>query len=104
MKNLIIEFAFAKDMQDKRRVPDRRIHLKYSEVVSQFSGESVTGGSIPSVSLPWKILQTACFFFQKKGFEETTIPDICHRLDIKQSQFYNYFQSLDEVLEILWAR
>ncbi|MFW2368842.1 MAG: TetR/AcrR family transcriptional regulator [Desulforhopalus sp.] len=103
MNNVITGFVFAKGMGDKQLEPDKRRHLSYSEVVSQFYGDTVTGGTIPSVSLPRKILETAYFFFQKKGFEKTTIPDICNRLDIKQSQFYNHFDSLDEVLEILWA-
>ncbi|MGI9536880.1 MAG: helix-turn-helix domain-containing protein [Desulfocapsaceae bacterium] len=56
------------------------------------------------ILLPWEILETARSCFQKKGIERTTILDICKRLDIKETQFYRYFQSLDEVLEILWAR
>lgn len=53
--------------------------------------------------LPWEILETARFCFQKKGVEKTTITDICERLDIKKTQFHKHFESLDEVLEILWA-
>ena len=43
------------------------------------------------------------FCFQKKGFEKTTILDICERLDIKKTQFHKHFKSVDEVIEILWA-
>ncbi len=102
--NNFLGFVFAKGMGDERPEPDKRLHLSYGEVDSQFYGDTVTGGTIPSVSLPWEILETANFFFRKKGFEKTTIPDICNRLDINQSQFYNHFNSLDEVLEILWVR
>lgn len=56
------------------------------------------------ILLPWEILETARSCFQNKGIERTTILDICKRLNIKETEFYNYFQSLDEVLEILWAR
>lgn len=56
------------------------------------------------ILLPWEILETARSCFQTKGIERTTILDICRRLNIKETEFYKYFQSLDEVLEILWAR
>lgn len=59
---------------------------------------------ISSVSLPWEIVEAAYACFQKKGFDKTTISDICKRLKIKDSQFHTYFESLDEVLEILWSR
>jgi len=60
--------------------------------------------SIDMVLLPWEILETAHSCFREKGFEKTTILDICRSLGIKESHFHKYFQSLDEVLEILWAR
>ena len=60
--------------------------------------------SLRETSLPWEILEAAHSLFQKKGFERTSIADICRRLEIKPFEFYNYFNSLDEVLEILWAR
>lgn len=57
-----------------------------------------------STSLPWEILETAYSDIQKKGFEKTTLSDICKKLNINNSEFYKHFESLDEVLEILWAR
>lgn len=102
--NNLIGFVFAEGREDEQPEPDKPIHLSYGEADSHFYGDTVTGGTIPSVSLPWEILETAYYFFRKKGFERTAIPDICNRLDINQSQFYNHFDSLDEVLEILWAR
>jgi hypothetical protein len=104
MMNNFIGFVLAEGRGGGRPQPDKRIHFGYGGVDSKFRGESVTGETIPGVSLPWEILETANFFFRKKGFERTTIADICDRLDIKQSQFFNHFDSLDEVLEILWAR
>lgn len=59
--------------------------------------------TLDTTILPWEILETTRFFFQKKGVDKTTILDICERLDIKKIQFHMHFQSLDEVLEILWA-
>ncbi len=57
-----------------------------------------------STALPWEILESAHFLFNRKDFEKTTVPDICRRIDIKPVQFYCHFDSLDEVLEILWTR
>ena len=60
--------------------------------------------SLREASLPWEILEAAHSLFQKRGFERTSVPDICRRLEIEHFEFYNHFSSLDEVLEILWAR
>ena len=59
--NNFLGFVFAKGMGDERPEPDKRLHLSYGEVDSQFYGDTVTGGTIPSVSLPWEILETAVF-------------------------------------------
>lgn len=56
-----------------------------------------------NTSLSKNILETARLCFRKNGFEKTTISEICSRLKISTSQFYIYFESLDEVLEVLWA-
>ena len=60
--------------------------------------------SLHDTSLPWEILEAAHSLFQKTGFERTSIADICRRLEIEPYEFYTHFDSLDEVLEILWAR
>ena len=60
--------------------------------------------SFDLILLPWEILETARSCFLKKGVEKTTVLDICKRLGIEDTHFYTYFRSLDEVLEILWAR
>ena len=59
----------------------------------------------PKVSEPVyrDILTSAHSFFLDKGFEKTTITDICSNLNISTSQFGMCFDSLDEVLEILWS-
>ncbi len=54
--------------------------------------------------LYWDILKSAQSTFLQKGFEETTVTDICNNLEINVSQFTIFFESLDEVLEILWSR
>ncbi len=42
-------------------------------------------------------------YFQDKGFEQTTVWDICSSLQISITQFCSFFDSLDEILEILWT-
>ena len=50
------------------------------------------------------ILKSAKSCFENKGFEQTTVTDICASLHISTSQFSMFFESLDEVLETLWSR
>lgn len=70
---------------------------------SHFGCQATSKSKISGASRPWEILETAYYFFQKKGFEKTTLTDICKKLSIHNSEFYKHFESLDEVLEILWA-
>ena len=60
--------------------------------------------SFDIIILPGEILETARSCFRENGFEKTSIRDVCNKLDLKETDFYRHFQSLDEVLEILWAR
>jgi len=53
--------------------------------------------------LYWDILKSAHSFFLYRGFEKTTVTDICDNLNITISQFSVFFESLDEVLETLWS-
>ncbi len=50
------------------------------------------------------ILESARASFKRIGFEKTRIGDICRELGINRRSFHRHFQSLDEVLEVLWAR
>lgn len=50
------------------------------------------------------ILATARQLFQSKGFEQTSLSDLCKEMNIESNIFYNHYGSLDEVLEILWNR
>jgi len=54
--------------------------------------------------LPAEILNTAYSCFKMKGFEKITISDICKELRIRRSLLHKHFDSLDEILEVLWAR
>lgn len=49
------------------------------------------------------ILASASSCFRLLGFEKTRIVHICRDLGISRRTFHKYFNSLDEVLEVLWA-
>jgi len=98
-----IEHAFTTATGNQKLEPVECIQAKNDAATPQFFVEVAAGKSMQSESLPWEILETAYFFFLRKGFEKTTIRDICGKLDIKPPLFYNHFDSLDEVLETLWA-
>lgn len=46
-----------------------------------------------------EIIEMAMHLFQKKGYEETTIVDICEQLRITRSSFYYHFASKEAVLD-----
>lgn len=102
--NKFIGFIITEEIGNERPTPNKHMNSCHCEVDSQFYDDTLSGGTISCISLPREILETACLLFQKKGFEQTTITDICNRLDITKSHFYKFFESLDEILEILWAR
>ena len=100
--NYLIGHTFAKLKRDI--TPGRSRHLSKGGLNTKFCLDSADKHILRSTSLPWEILESAYFFFQRKGYEKTKIQDICNRLNINSTQFYRHFESLDEVLEILWAR
>ena len=51
----------------------------------------------------YEILQTAKLLFLNKGFDQTSVEDITGQLNADSSIFYRHFDSLDQVLEILWS-
>ncbi len=80
------------------------LHVSNGSVNQGNRLDTVNKNPLRSASLSSEILETAHFFFQHKGFDKTAIQDICNRLGINSAEFYNHFESLDEVLDILWAR
>ena len=56
-----------------------------------------------SYFLEEQVIRTARQFFNTKGFDYTTITDITVQLDISTDQFHEHFESLDELLEIVWS-
>jgi len=94
--------TFAK--QERIAKSGRNLHVSNGSMNQKHRLDTADKNPLCSASLPSEILESAHFFFQQKGFEKTAIEDICNRLNINSTQFYYHFESLDEVLEILWAR
>lgn len=90
--------------QERDTKPGRNLHVSNGRVNQKNRMDTEVKNPLCRASLPSEILESAHSFFQQKGFEKTTIKDICNRLNITSAQFYYHFESLDEVLETLWAR
>ena len=50
-----------------------------------------------------QIKKTACFLFQSKGFDNTSLNDLIGELNIESQTFFFYFRSMDELLEVVWS-
>jgi len=50
-----------------------------------------------------KIVETAEMLFRTQGFDNTTVRDITIHLSITDSLFFYYFESVDEILDLLWS-
>jgi AcrR family transcriptional regulator len=48
-----------------------------------------------------QILEAAKTLFAEKGFEATNVRDIIHESGLSPGTFYNYFQSKEEIFEVL---
>jgi hypothetical protein len=102
--NYTIAPAKTKRKKDRRLRPHTNLQLLHGGVSRSPHRDSNYARTLRDTSLPWEILETAHALFLHKGFERTTVADICRSLGIRLAQFYGHFDSLDEVLEVLWAR
>jgi len=50
------------------------------------------------------IMETALKLFKEKGFEETSISDICRAADISRSSFYFVFQDKNEIIHEIYRQ
>lgn len=82
--------------------PGENNDLLSDGVETQLFLNSEVDHTLRSNFLSKEIIDSADFLFRQKGFEKTTNQEICNRLNISITQFYDDFESLDEVLEILW--
>ena len=88
MNYFYIEYMVKEKIREEREECERRRLLKRGE----------------DRDLPTRILASARTAFLHRGFENTRITDICRSLGISKRRFHKHFDSLDEVLEVLWAR
>lgn len=51
-----------------------------------------------------KILTAALFIMKTKGYQGTTIRDICQKVGIAPSSFYSYFHSKSDLLRDIYAK
>jgi len=51
-----------------------------------------------------EFIEAARGLFNEKGFENTSVDDIVERMGVAKGLFYYYFDSKEEVLEILYGR
>ncbi len=50
-----------------------------------------------------QIVNTARLFFTTKGFDLTTLEDVMQALNINEEIFRKNFNSMDELLEVVWS-
>ena len=50
-----------------------------------------------------QIKEAGCTLFQSQGFDNTTVSDIVQKLQIREQDFFFYFKSVDELLEVVWS-
>ena len=50
-----------------------------------------------------QIKEAACVLFRSQGFENTSVADLVKKLHIEEQMFFIYFQSMDELLEVVWS-
>lgn len=50
-----------------------------------------------------QIIEAARQLFNAKGFDKTTLEDLIERLGIRPHVFFRYFESMDELLEVVWS-
>jgi AcrR family transcriptional regulator len=50
-----------------------------------------------------QIKEAACVLFRSQGFENTSVSDLIEKLQIEEQSFFIYFQSMDELLEVVWS-
>ena len=103
MNFLYIDCIIKEQKREIEEECERRLLLNWNRKMNtRFKSEG--NKPISNAELQSRILEIASRFFQAKGFENTKVSDVCRGLGINRLQFYRHFHSLDEVLEIIWAR
>jgi len=50
-----------------------------------------------------EIVQTARLLFNTRGFDQTTLEDLLRALNIGEGVFLENFNSMDQLLEVVWS-
>lgn len=54
-------------------------------------------------SMRGAILRTAKYLFDMKGYDDTSLDEVCKYLQIQEQVFYLFFRSKDDLLEAVWS-
>jgi len=102
MNFLYIDCVIKEQQREVREACERRRLLNWNKKMKLYS-RFEDNRQIPKSELPARIVKTASAIFQKRGFDNTKVVDVCKSLGISRLQFYRHFRSIDDVLEIVWA-
>ncbi|MFW2367394.1 MAG: TetR/AcrR family transcriptional regulator [Desulforhopalus sp.] len=50
-----------------------------------------------------QIKEAGCTLFKSQGFDETSVADVVQKLQIREQDFFLYFKSMGELLEVVWS-
>ena len=50
-----------------------------------------------------QIKEAACVLFRSQSFDNTSVTDLVEKLQIEEQTFFIYFQSMDELLGVVWS-
>ena len=50
-----------------------------------------------------QIKEAGCTLFRSQGFDNTSVTDIVRKLQIREQDFFTFFKSMDELLEVVWS-
>lgn len=50
-----------------------------------------------------QIKEAGCVLFRSQGIENTSVTRLVEKLQIEEQSFFLYFQSIDELLEVVWS-
>lgn len=102
MNFLYIDCVIKEQQREIQEACERRRLLSWNKKMKLHS-RFEDNGQISKSELPSQIVKTASTIFQTRGFDNTKVVDVCKSLGISRLQFYRYFRSLDDVLEIVWT-
>lgn len=103
MNFLYIDYMIKEQQREVQEACERRRLLNWNKKMN-LRCRSQENTMISNSEVRSRIVEIASRFFQKKGFDNTKVGEVCKGSGISRLQFYRHFHSLDEVLEVLWAR